>query len=121
MKSHVVEEFFDLGFVKFAPHVAEHDLGNLSETWIVIHVFNLEIQTNAFLCVVLLNILSLFLFVGSLPAGFFLFFQPRVNIIFEETHLQKGKRPEFVNVKNLVAFGFLGCKCVLQGFLSWSI
>ena len=41
MKSHVVDEFFVLGFVKFAPHVVEHGLGKLSETWIKLQVFSL--------------------------------------------------------------------------------
>lgn len=60
----------------------------------------------------------------SPPVGFFLYFQPRVDVVFEETQLQIGEMPEFVNsdMKNLVApvgcpqpSRFLGCIMRLEG------
>ena len=60
----------------------------------------------------------------SPPVGFFLYFQPRVDVVFEETQLQIGEMPEFVNsdMKNLVTpvgcpkpSRLLGCTMRIEG------
>lgn len=75
MKCYVVDDFFDLGLVyslaKLVPPGAEQNLGRLSKTQIVLHI--VRVQTNAFLCVISLDVLGHFLF-DSPPSGLYLYF-----------------------------------------------
>ena len=108
MKFSGVAEFFHLRFVltlsELAPHRVEHHFGQGSQTQIVLDL--VVIQLNALVLLVVIDVLLTLGFVVRHPvrppAGFLFDFEPRVDIVSEETFLDLREMPHLVDVLDLV-------------------
>ena len=112
-----VVKFLDLGLVetspKLAPNGIEHHFGQRAQTFILLDLVVLSVDT--FMLPILVDVLQTFNGVVTHPrgppAGFFLNFRPGVDVILEEPLTGLVEMPHFVNVLDLVA--------QLDGFLQF--
>ena len=104
-----IEEFFDLCFVgllpEFTPHGIQHEFSQSTLTGVLADIGMME--NNVFAFVPSSDVFALKVSCGAvlgIPAGFFLEFEPRVDVLGKESDLRVGKMVDLMNVEQPVPF-----------------
>ena len=104
-----IDEFLDLCLVgllpKFTPHGIQHEFSQSTLTRVFADVGMIE--DNVFAFVPSSDVFTLKVSCGAvlgIPAGFFLEFEPRVDVLGKEADLRVGKMVDLMNVEQSVAF-----------------
>ena len=104
-----IDKFFDLCLVgllpKFTPHGIQHEFSQSTLTGVFADIGMAEDDVFAF--VPSSDVFALKVSCGAvigIPAGFFLEFEPRVDVLGKESHLCIGKTVDLMNVEQSVTF-----------------
>ena len=105
-----IDKFFGLCLVvglllKFTPHGIQHEFSQSTLTWVLADVGMME--DNVFAFVPSSGVFALKVSCGAvlgILAGFFLEFEPRVDVLGKEADLRVGKMVDLMNVEQPVAF-----------------
>ena len=104
-----IDKLFDLCLVgllpEFTPHGIQHAFSQSTLTGVFADIGMVE--NNVFAFVPLSDVFPLNVSCSAvlrIPAGFFLEFEPRVNVLGKESHLRVGKMVDLINVEESVAF-----------------
>ena len=104
-----IDEFLDLCLVgllpKFTPHGIQHEFSQSTLTRVFADVGMIE--DNVFAFAPSSDVFTLKVSCGAvlgIPAGFFLEFEPRVDVLGKEADLRVGKMVDLMNVEQSVAF-----------------
>ncbi|XP_044166855.1 uncharacterized protein LOC114967355 [Acropora millepora] len=104
-----IDKFFDLRLVgllpEFTPHGIQHEFSQSTLTRVFANIGILEDDVFAF--VPSSDVFALKVSCGAvvgIPAGFFLEFEPGVDVLGKESHLRFGKMADLMNVEQSVTF-----------------
>ncbi|XP_044172206.1 uncharacterized protein LOC114972190 [Acropora millepora] len=104
-----IDEFFDLCLVgllpEFPPHGIQHEFRQSTLTRVLADIGMME--NNVFAFVPSSDVFALEVSCGAvlgIPAGFFLEFEPRVDVLGKESHLRVGEMVDLMNVEESVPF-----------------
>ena len=104
-----IDKFFDLWLVgllpEFTPHGIQHEFSQSTLTGALADIGMVE--NNVFAFVPSSDVFALKVSFGAvlgIPAGFFLEFKPRVDVLGKESHLRVGKMVDLMNVEQSVTF-----------------
>ena len=104
-----IDKFFDLCLVgllpEFTPHGIQHEFSQSTLTGVLAYIGMME--NNVFTFVPSSDVFALKVSCGAvlgIPAGFFLEFKPRVDVLGKESDLRVGKMVDLMNVEQPVPF-----------------
>ena len=104
-----INKFFDLCLVgllpEFPPHGIQHEFSQSTLTGVLANIGMVE--NNVFAFVPSSDMFALEVSCGAvlgIPTGFFLEFEPRVDVLGKESHLCVGEMVDLMNVEELVPF-----------------
>ncbi|XP_044165623.1 uncharacterized protein LOC122949621 [Acropora millepora] len=104
-----IDEFFDLCLVgllpEFPPHGIQHEFRQSTLPGVLADIGMME--NNVFAFVPSSDVFALEVSCGAvlgIPAGFFLEFEPRVDVLGKESHLRVGEMVDLMNVEESVPF-----------------